>query len=105
MAAISYKTTCYTGVDAFKAVYDVTRDDVPYQYCTGKNGFDANLTLDEVITKIAKPKEANFIVKTGPKAKWYVKKVSPTEAHETLKKGDKYCTVKNPTAKCYVVEW
>lgn len=105
MAAISYKTTCYTGVNAYNTVFDVSRDDIPYQYCKGKCGFDKNLTLDEVITKIAKPKEANFILKTGPNAKWYVKKVSPTEAHETLKKGKKYCTVKNSAAKCYVVEW
>ena len=105
MPSVSYKTTCYAGVDAFKAVFDISRDDVPYQFCGGKNGFDKNWTLDDEVTKIAKPKGANFIVKTGPNAKWYVKKVEPSRAYETLKQGNKYCTVKNPNAKCYVVEW
>jgi hypothetical protein len=105
MASLSYSTTCYSGIEAFKAVYDITRDGIPFQYCKGKNGFDKEMSLEDVIEKIAKPKRANFIVKTGPNAKWYVKKITPEEAHETLKVGKKYCTVKNPTAKCYVVEW
>ena len=49
MASISYKITCYSGFDAFKAVHDVSRDDVPFQFCVGKNGFDKGLPLEDVI--------------------------------------------------------
>ena len=106
MASVSHKITCYSGIDAYKApkAYDVSRDDVPYQYCVGKNGFDKELSLETVIEKIAMPKRANLIVKMGPNAKWYVKKITAEEAHDTLKKGKKYC-VKSPSSKCYVVEW
>lgn len=105
MASVSYTTTCYSGIDAYKAVYNITRVGVHFKYCKGKNGFDKEMSLEDVIEKIAKPKRANVILKTSPNSKWYVKKITAEEAHKTLKEGQKYCTLKNPTAKCYVVEW
>lgn len=62
------------------------------------------MTLDEVIEIIAKPKGANLIIKSGPRAKWYVKNVSPDDARRTItyRKKD-YIEIKN--SKCYVVEW
>lgn len=104
MVSVSYTTTCYSGCDIYKWKYDVSRDDIPLQYCKGKNGFDKNMSLDEVITIIAKPKGANLIIKPGPNAKWYVKNVSIDDARKTILDGDKdYIALKN--SKCYVVEW
>lgn len=103
-SSVSYNLTCYTGCDVYKWKHDVSRDDVPYQYCKGKNGFDKNMSLDDVIEIIAKPKGANLIIKSGPRAKWYVKKVSPDEARRTITHRKKdYIEIKN--SKCYVVEW
>lgn len=106
MASVSYTTTCYTGIDPYKSSkeYDIKRKGLHFKLCAGKYGFDKNLTLEEVIAKIAQPKGANLIVKTGPNAKWYVKNITAEEAHKTLKNGKKYC-IKNPNVKCYVVEW
>lgn len=105
MASVSYKTTCYSGVEPWKANFDVSRDNVQPEYCIGNNGFDKSLLFEEVVECIAKPKNAHVIIKAGPNAKWYVKDIKADLAHETLKRGTKYCTVKNPNAKCYVVEW
>lgn len=104
MASASYTVTCYNGCDIYKSHHDVSRTDVPFQYCVGKNGFDKNMTLDDVIQLIAKPKGANLIVKSGPNAKWYVKKVDAEDARDIIKMGKKYY-ISIPSSKCYVVEY
>lgn len=86
MASQSYTIKCYTGcVLGWAAVKnDVSRDHVPKEYCVGKNGFDGNMTLEEVIDIVAKPVNASLIMKSGPRAKWYVKKVEAKQADTIL---------------------
>ena len=94
---MEYKLTCFSGIDAYKFAFDISRDNIPEKYCVGKNGFDKNLSLEQVINFIAKPKNANFIVKPGANAKWYVKKVDFTLKNQQY--------FKNKNTKCYVIEW
>lgn len=104
MASQAYSVQCYSGCDIYKFKHDVSRDSIPEKYCVGKNGFDKNLSLDDVIEFIAKPKKANLIVKSGPNAKWYVKKVSVEDAKQTIKSGTKnYLSIDK--SKCYVVSF
>lgn len=83
---------------------DVSREGIPTEYCVGKQGFDKNLSLDEVIEFIAKPKKANLIVKTGPNAKWYVKNISVEDATQTIKSATKNY-IATDKSKCYVVSF
>jgi len=70
----------------------------------GKNGFDKNATLEEIIEQIAIPNEAHVIVKRTPKSKCYVKQINVEDALEIItNKTTNY--ISHPQAKTYIISF
>jgi hypothetical protein len=70
----------------------------------GKNGFDKNASLEEIIEQIVIPNGAHIIVKKSPRSKWYVKRISLNSALEIIaNKTSNY--VPHPEAKTYVINY
>ena len=77
-----HKTTTitkYTGVDIGFIASNITST---HDSRVGKDGFDKNLSLEEVI-QIAKDTKSNVIVKAGKNAKWYLKRIPDSDASNT----------------------
>jgi hypothetical protein len=50
----------------------------------GKNGYNKDASLEEIIKEIAIPNEAHIIVKKSPNSKWYVKRIDIDKALEII---------------------
>ena len=69
----------------------------------GKRGMDKNLTLLEMIEIVYNMEEKpNIIVKGGPNAKWYIKKINPEILYREIEKQSW-----RDTSRCtmYIIEW
>ena len=78
-------------------------DPVDREGCVGKSGIDKSFTLDKVIELAYKMDEKpNIIVKSGPNAKWYLKRfakdVIESEIEKQKWRDTSHCTM-------YVIEW
>lgn len=70
----------------------------------GKNGYNKDATLEEVIEQIAIPNQAHIIVKKSPKSKWYVKQIDIDRALEIISnKTTNY--VSHPGAKTFLIRY
>jgi hypothetical protein len=70
----------------------------------GKNGYDKNATIEEIIEQIAIPNKAHVIIKRTPNSKWYVKQIDVDRALEIIReKSTNYIT--HPEAKTYIVRF
>lgn len=70
------------------------------KYCVGKEGIDKNLTFPEVC-ELAFEVKANIIVKGGPNAKWYLKKIDKNKIQQGIIKAKPF--IKNQSM--WEVEW
>jgi hypothetical protein len=100
--SLLYTITCYKDCDLYKWKHDITRDGIPIHMCKGNNGFDKNLSLQEVVEYICIPKGGSLIIKNGPNAKWYVKTIDVRDVKQTIcDKQTNYTQKKN--SRCYLV--
>jgi len=69
----------------------------------GKRGMDKKLTLNQIL-EIAYNMEQkpNILIKSGPNAKWYIKKVDPHVIDNEIKKQNW-----RDTSRCtmYIIDW
>jgi hypothetical protein len=70
------------------------------KYCVGKEGIDKNLTFSEVC-ELAFEVKANIIVKGGPNAKWYLKKIDKNKIQQGIIK----CRPSIKNQIMWEVEW
>jgi hypothetical protein len=70
----------------------------------GKNGFDKDATLEEIIEQIAMPNQAHIIVKKTPNSKWYVKNIGVEQALEIIRNRETNY-FEEPLAKTYIVRF
>lgn len=73
--------------------------------CVGAAGIDKSYTFEMVLNlayKIEPDKRPNIIIKSGPNAKWYLKRFHPDVIEEEIEKqtwrDTSHCTM-------YIVEW
>ncbi len=69
--------------------------------CIGKHGIDKNYSLDKLI-ELAYEVDANIIIKSGPNAKWYLKKVRLNEIDKEIYK-QSWRDVSRTTM--WIIEW
>ena len=71
--------------------------------CVGSSGIDKNFTF-EMVLKLAYKIEnrPNIIIKAGPNAKWYLKRVQISEIEDAIQK-----QAWRDTSRCtmYIIEW
>jgi hypothetical protein len=70
----------------------------------GKNGYDKNATLEEIIEQVAVPNQAHIIVRRTPKSKWYVKQMDIDTALQVIHDKNKHY-VAHPQAKTYLIRF
>jgi hypothetical protein len=75
-----------------------------YDLRVGKNGYDKNATLEEIIEQIAVPNQAHVIVRRTPKSKWYVKQIDIDTALKVIQ-DKKTHYVAHPQAKTYLIRF
>jgi hypothetical protein len=70
----------------------------------GKSGIDKKYTLSQMIELAYKMEEKpNILIKGGPNAKWYIKKMDPSIIEEEIEIQKKWRDV----SRCvmYIIEW
>jgi len=71
--------------------------------CVGASGIDKTYTLDMVIKLAYKMDDKpNIIVKAGPNAKWYLKKVPPSKIDEAI---EKHKWRDSSRSTMYIITW
>lgn len=71
--------------------------------CVGKSGINKNFTLVQLIELAYKMEEKpNIIIKAGPNAKWYLKKINPDHLMAAI---DKQNWRDLSRSTMYIIEW
>ena len=78
-------------------------DPVNREGCIGKGGINKSFTLEMVMNLAFKhPEKPNIIIKAGKNAKWYLKKIKPTDINQAMQ-SQKWRNTSLYTM--YVIEW
>ena len=73
--------------------------------CVGKAGIDKSYTIDMVIQLAYRTQpRPNILIKTGPKAKWYMKQIDLTELDAKIQ-SQKWREDQTKNYIMYVIEW
>ncbi len=76
--------------------------------CVGKQGIDKNYNLQQVLELAYKMEEKpNIIIRSGPKAKWYFKKVPSEDVESRISQYMEKNEWNNSVSRCimYIIEW
>ena len=71
--------------------------------CVGKNGIDKTYTFEMVLNLAYRmPQKPNIIIKAGPNAKWYLKRVERESLEEEIENQSWRDTSRNTM---YIIDW